>query len=715
MALVLSGGGARGGAHVGVIAALEDEGVPIDFISGSSFGAIVGGLYAVGYSPADLECILGDLDWAYLFDRRPDRRRLSYPNKQRSDRGLFQLKVEERGVSLPAGLQDGQRVSQLLERLTAIPLYQAGNDYDRLRIPFRAIATDLLRGRVRTFRSGPLSTALRASMAVPGIFTPVEHEGTLLVDGGVLDNLPVDAALEWGADIIIAVDVSTPLRSSKDEFGSLVDVLDQTISLHIEADMARSRDKADVVLRPDLTGFTNSSFDRVKEMLPAGRRAVSEQLEALRSLLAEKGIDLPAAKPTPSIHRHDRFDHATFVYAPAQVTVEETEVRGVEPALREEVAEHVQRPSGPVGAADIRRFDESVSRIYGSLLFDSVAFHLQPQPAPSRLLYEVDPASLSKLGVGLRYDREYQFTGAFDFVSRRFKETDFDFFATALVGNVRRFRTGLEGGSVSSGELFFSSSFEFLTFDRLLFQGDDSVGDFQDQRLGWNLSLNRLIGTSGQAALQYRLEQANISRGVGRFAQPSSETLSGLRASFHWDSFDADQLAGRGLRAGVSLEVQDTSLGSDFSYLSMQAGLQHRFTWGPATLGAGGQWRLIDGGAPFYQLVYVGGRGYFDFSGIPFAGLRREESVSKQALVLEALYRHSLRRFRFGLLRSISAQAVYNTGFFATLDSRDLGGPRHGAAFGAALEVQFLGPIQVMLGRAQDSDWTSYFSIGHRF
>ncbi|HSR49828.1 MAG TPA: patatin-like phospholipase family protein [Acidobacteriota bacterium] len=743
VALVLSGGGARGGAHVGVIAALEEAGVPIDFISGASFGAVVGGLYSVGYSPHDLQCILSDVDWTYLFDEDPDRRLLSYPNKQRSDRGLFELHLKEDGITLPTGIQSGQRIQQLLERLTAVPLYQAGNDYDRLRIPFRAVATDLLKGRVRTFRQGPLSTALRASMAVPGIFMPVRHEGTLLVDGGVLDNLPVEAALEWGADIIIAVDVSTPLRQDPSEFSSFLDVLDQTVSLHIEADMAASRAKADVVIQPDLAGFTSASFDGVGAMFPAGRQAVRDKLEAIRQLLEEKGIDLPASNPTPSVLGQDHFNGRTHVYAPAAVDIGQTEVRGADRLLREEVAENVERPQGPVGASDIRRFDHSVSRIYGSLLFDSAAFHLQPPPGPhtsnqaqppsqdsqspgspppggssgppGTLLYEVEPAPRSNLGLGLRYDREYQFTGAFDFTSRRFKGSDFDLFASALVGNVRRFDAGLQGGSASSREFFFSTSFNFLTYDRLIFEGDDTVAEFQDQRLGWSLSLNRLIADSGRARLEYRIEQALISRGLGVFSQPGSETLSGLTASFDWDSFDRNQMATKGLRARIALELQDRALGSDFSYLSARASLHQRWTWGPSTIGAGGWWRLIDGGAPFYELVYAGGEGYFDFSGIPFAGLRREESVSKQAVVLQGLYRRLLHRFRFGVLRSISAQGIYNAGFFSSISGRDLGGPRHGAAFGASFDVQYLGPVQVMLGRAEDSDWTTYFSIGHRF
>lgn len=711
VALVLSGGGARGGAHVGVLAALEEAGVPVDFISGTSFGAIVGGLYAVGYSPPDLECILGDLDWAYLFDQRPDRRLLSYPNKQRTDRGLFQLKVETQGVSLPTGLQDGQRVSQLLERLTAIPLYQAGNDYDRLRIPFRAIATDLLHGRVLTFSSGPLSTALRASMAVPGIFTPVEHEGTLLVDGGVLDNLPVDAALEWGADIIIAVDVSTPLRSSKDEFGSLVDVLDQTISLHIEESLQVSRKLADVLIQPDLEGFTSLDFGKAGQLIPLGRTAALDQMPAIRQLLVDKGISLPGRPPRGSLLPAD-FDPESFAYSPSPVPIQSVGVSGAEKYPPETVLKHTRIRGGQ--SASIGEIDRDVSAIYGSDLYESAGFRLQRgQPA---LTFEVNEAARTRLGLGLRYDKDYQFTGAFELLSRQVAGGRFDFLSRVLVGNVQQVHLALDGGSYSGRRFFASTFFQFRSFDRLLFAGEEQRGDFEDQRIMWGIGLNRLIGRSGRVEVGYRLERVDAARGLGAFRQASPEVLAGLSAAWRWDSFDEADFPSRGLRVHFQFDWRDRSLGGDFSFLRWSAEAEQRFqVLERGTLGAGLSWKVIDGGAPFYELLYSGSRRYFDFVADPFIGLRRDERVSKQRLILDLSYRHRLKSFQLGVVQNAYLEGIYNGGFFSLPDSRDLSGPLHGFGFGASVHVRFLGPVRVLLGKTDETGWTSYFSIGYRF
>jgi NTE family protein len=248
--LVLSGGGARGAAHIGVLKVLEREGVKIDCIAGTSFGALVGGLYALGYRAAEIEEIFAKQDWSSIFSDAPERS-LSSLFERRNFRYQGHLSFVGFSPELPSGLYRGQKIIEVLDALTTQRMIEADYDFDRLPIPFRAVATDLLTGERYVFNKGRMTEALRASMAIPMIFAPVEKEDMLLADGGLSDNFPTDVALKMGADFIIAVDVTSPLLK-KEEIRSLFDVLDQSVSLAMRQNIEKNLNLADFIIRPDL-------------------------------------------------------------------------------------------------------------------------------------------------------------------------------------------------------------------------------------------------------------------------------------------------------------------------------------------------------------------------------------------------------------------------------------------------------------------------------
>src|SRR6266478_5738856 len=205
--LVLSGGGARGAAHIGVLKVLEELHVPIDAIAGTSMGAVVGGLYASGLDAHEIEAIMTSLNWQDAFRDRPPREDLTFRRKQEDQNFLVKFPLGLRGgkVLLPKGLIQGQRLNQTLRRLT-LPVAHITN-FDDLASPFRAVATDLETGEAVVIGSGDLTSAMRASLSAPGVFAPVEREGRLLVDGGIAENLPIDVARAMNVDILIVVDV----------------------------------------------------------------------------------------------------------------------------------------------------------------------------------------------------------------------------------------------------------------------------------------------------------------------------------------------------------------------------------------------------------------------------------------------------------------------------------------------------------------------------
>lgn len=284
--LVLSGGGARGYAHLGVLQVLEENRIPVDCIAAASMGAIVGGLYASGMSAGDMRHRLENINLADIAFDIVERSDL--PQSEREDQryyvNSFSLGFGNNGFQLPAGLVQGNRLQALLQDWTA--RFAGRVKFDSLPIPFRAIATDLRTGEMVVLDHGSLSQAIRASMALPGLFSPAEVDGRTLVDGGIVSNLPVETAREMGADIIIAVDIGSRLRPL-DALASPADVMQQMIGILIRQNVARQRDKlnaGDVLIQPDLGNLTFADFQDAGRAIDAGVAATRAALPQLRHL-----------------------------------------------------------------------------------------------------------------------------------------------------------------------------------------------------------------------------------------------------------------------------------------------------------------------------------------------------------------------------------------------------------------------------------------------
>ena len=284
--LVLSGGGARGAAHLGVLKVLEQNRIPVDFIAGTSMGAIIGGLYASGLSLEQIESALSEIDWDDILLDDPRRKYLPYRKKREDDEFLVESAAGFRDgeVRLPAGLLQGQKLLLKLKSLT-LPVAHVRH-FDQLHIPFCAVTTDISNGKMVILDSGDLALAMRASAAIPSVFSPVEIDGKLLVDGGVSGNLPVSVVQQMGAQRIIAVDISTPLTEQA-ELDNVLAITDQLTTIltrnNTEASLALL-EKDDILIVPNLGDITSTSFDRSMEAIEPGRTAANAELDQLRNL-----------------------------------------------------------------------------------------------------------------------------------------------------------------------------------------------------------------------------------------------------------------------------------------------------------------------------------------------------------------------------------------------------------------------------------------------
>ncbi len=288
--LALSGGGARGFAHIGVLMALEEAGLPIDMVAGTSMGCVIGGLYAAGHSPEDLRRIAKGIDWDRIFIDDPPPASLFVTQKQDEVQSIFRFRFSGLSLSYPSGLTSAQKLSDLLADLTMTASYRAAGDFDSLRVPFRSVVTDMVGGESIAIGEGDLGEALRAGLAVPLIFTPVDKDTMLLVDGGLLDNIPVDVVREMGADVVVAVDVSSPL-SDKEQLEKPWALAEQIVAIMMREHMRASLSRADVVVSPDLSGHHAIEYDRIDEVVAAGREAGRKAVADIRRRLNDYRTD----------------------------------------------------------------------------------------------------------------------------------------------------------------------------------------------------------------------------------------------------------------------------------------------------------------------------------------------------------------------------------------------------------------------------------------
>ncbi len=288
--LVLSGGGAKGLAHIGALKVIEEAGIQIDYIGGSSMGAIVGALYASGYSASQLDSIFHEINFDILIQDEVPRSAKTFYEKEETEKYVLTLPFDDFKISFPSGLSKGQNIYNLMSRLTL----HLGNfqDFSEMPIPFFCIASDIETGEEVILESGSLAKAVSASGAIPSVFSPVRIDGKLLTDGGVTNNYPVSELRERGADIIIGVDVQDSLADRK-QLRSVFDILTQINNFRTISDMRKKIKLTDLYIKPDITKFNVLSFDKGSAIIDSGETAARKKMTQLKLIAANQGTITP--------------------------------------------------------------------------------------------------------------------------------------------------------------------------------------------------------------------------------------------------------------------------------------------------------------------------------------------------------------------------------------------------------------------------------------
>jgi NTE family protein len=694
--LVLSGGGARAASHVGVLEVLEREHIPIDCIAGTSFGALAGGLYSIGYSASEIKQILLSQNWADVFSDTPQRR-LTPLLERRNAR--YQAQISFRGwrPELPTGLWGGQRLSESLDILTTGPMLQARYDFDRLPIQFRTIATNLIDGKAYIFSHGSMTEAIRASIAIPFLFTPLEKDGMLLVDGGLVDNLPTDIARSLGADIVIAVDSTSPLLK-KDEIRTFIDVVDQSLSLQMERTVRENRKLADIVLEPDLDGLTYSDYDKLPAMMEKGEEEAERRLDQIKKLLS--GVPF---RP-----------HAAMVWNATQV-IKSISFRGLNRVTRAQMYADVKVRPGDV--VDPTKIGADVSRIYGTRLFDSVTYTLEPVEGNRyALTYVVKEAPLRALGVSLRYDNDYGFVGLAEFTARQLFRSPSSAIISSQFGGLENDFAALRMVPPAALSAFVEPRIDARQIERQDVRNKVVVDEFTDSRQGGQLMIGSAVRNQLEIEGGYRAERVTISGGLPPNRSAGASVLAGLTLRLYGDSLDYHDFPHSGMILGVQIDKQSTSLGSDFNYSRWQADFRRYFPFSPkSTIQIQAAIGYTRGPVPFYDQFFIGGYSFSETGSRQFLGLQRDEIMARQMAIVGASYRRQIFSHPLGFFKRGFVTGSYNGLSFSTRQSSPYDFHYlNGAGLGFAMDT-IIGPVRASAGMAEGGRVHFYVSLGPAF
>lgn len=701
--LVLSGGGARGLAHIGVLKQLEAQNVPIHAIAGTSLGAVIGGLYAAGYSAAELEKIALDLDWQDALSDNPSREDIPFRRKQ-DDRDFLvkqRLSFDRGRLSLPLGILQGQNLGLVLE--TLLVHTNDIDDFDKLPIPFRAVATDIATGEAVIFKEGHLPLALRASSALPGFFAPVKVDNRLLVDGVLANNLPVDVARQMGVDRVIVVDIGTPLKSAN-QLKTIIDVMDQTTGLltrrNTEEQLA-TLGPQDLLVQPELGDIGFSSFAEVRDAIEAGEQSLqnSNALQAFTAPPQQRIVGGNLAKETPQ--RNPMID-AIEVRNSGKVADEV-----VRSMIRQEIGEPL----------NLSRLETDMGTIYGTDYFSRVNYEVVHGEDGNTLLVRTRGRETGtdylRLGLNLVDD----FRGG----------SQFNIGASFRVNGVNPLGAEwLSRLQLGEHQLLYSEFYQPLDYGSRYFIApfvdaesrnveviidNDPIVDYRQQRYGSGLNVGRQIANSGEVRF-------GISRYWGeadvRVGDPQSPSFS-FEEAFYTLQLDRDTLDDvnfprSGDEARLLWRQSEPDLGADERYRQFELRASKAFASGSNSFQLGGFMGRTNNEVEVAQSAFtLGGPGNF-------SGFRQNGLAGQNYNLARGVY---YRRLNPGRYVPVSIP-VYLGGTleYGRVYNREDGGFDTGYITAGSVLLgldTFVGPLVFGLGGNEEGETALYMKLGQTF
>ncbi len=703
--LVLSGGGARGGVHVGVLRALEELHVPIDYIAGTSVGAVVGGFYASGLTADEIETVIKNIDWDAAFLEDIPRALWSFRRKRDDDLFLVdqQPGLNRGQFELPLGVVQGQ-IIDLITAETVLPAARV-RDFDDLPIPFRAVAADIATGEAVILSSGNLASALRATMSVPAIIAPIEIDGRLLVDGGVAMNLPIEVARDMGADIVIAVDVTSPLLG-RDDLNSVLDVTAQLTTLltryGVDAQLATLQ-PSDVLLTAEADKeYGSTTFSRMPETIPVGYTLAMGSEQRLRELAidaeayaAHRAAQL-GAKPRPPT-RIDFVDLQNNSF------------------VADSVIERYLADIGIGEPLDLDEIERTIDRIYGLGVFQNVRYEFVERGTSVGLQIRADERSWGPgyAQFGLQFNasgnQDLLFGVAGSYLRTGLNALNGELRATAVLGAEPALQLDLHQPFGASAKYFVAPSVRIDSTLLNLFDGETRLTEARVKAATLELGIGRELGGWGEIRAGLRRRSGSVDVQVGElglfeegdfhdgafFVRLAADTLdnvafprSGVGASLEWRSSSPGSLSADVAFDQVSLTASAARSWNRYTLLST---LRYETTF--------------DGVAPLTSEYRFGG--LFDLSGLGRSTL----SGQNVARIGASFYRQINNLALFPAFAGVSLEYgnIWQNRSEISFDDALLGG-----SLWLGLDTP-IGPIYGAYGRTEDGSSAFYLVLGRIF
>jgi len=699
--LVLGGGGARGAAHVGVLKVIEEMKIPIDCIAGNSMGAIVGGLYASGLSPEEIEREMVGMDWDDVLDDKPPRPEQQFRRKRDDDNYLVKKYVgyEDGKVELPLGYIQGQKFDLELARLTQ--RVAGTQSFDDLPIPFRAVATDVETGEAVVLSSGNLARSIRASMAVPGAFDPVEIDGKLLVDGLVANNVPVDVARAMGADVLIVIDVGTPLMK-RGEITSALKVIGQMSNIlsnrNVKAQLA-TLTSADVYVHPELGDITTSDFKRAADAIAIGEKAGVAQRGDLDSLV--KRAHLAQAAPPVRLAAPTTPPVIGFIKLDADTKIGEGPLRYPFRSL-------IGKP------LDTAALETAIAELYGWNIFESVRYELVREGGQDGLLVHVKEKSWGpnylQFGVALSSDMDGD--GEWNVGTSMLKTALNEWAGEA------RFAAQIGESPLTFAEFYqplgdslrwfgnVRGFYDSRSFGR--FDGDDVIEEYRVHRYGGDVSFGRTIADWGEVRFGLRRFSGDAEIRVGDPATPDVDfDNTEIYGKITYDTLDNRNFPHSGALASWEWLEATEDLGGDDDFTQWLFGLAAAHTWDRNTLFGGVQFDYTaDHDAPIQNRFRLGG-----FTRL--SGFAQDEISGQQVLLLRSGY---YRQLDVKLLPVYVGMSLEYGNAYEERDDISLDPDNAILAASVFLGMDtILGPVYLSYGHAEGGNDSVYLFLGRLF
>ncbi len=698
--LVLGGGGARGFAHIGVLQKLEEMRIPYDYIAGTSMGSIVGALLAVGMESDELEQVVRDADWDKLFKDKTARENVPFRRKADDDLGLFgpKLGIGKNSSLLPKGMVSGQKIVFMFESVTSQRMETS--NFDHLAIPYRAIATDIVSGKMVIIGDGELSMAMRASMSVPGVFDPVRRENAMLVDGGLVRNLPVDVAKDMGADVVIAIDVGTKLADA-DELSNVLGIIYQMSGLLTVKNtnaQIQAMGENDILISPAIGNLISSAeFSKLDVALPLGYAAA----ESVQAQLEK--YSLPEAE-----YKAWRQQIKNCIKGPPRVDF--VRLDNNSRFSDEVILNFITVQAG--NELDLDQLDQDLRQIYGLGFIRQARYSIVEEGDRQGVQITVFQDERGKQFIETGLDLSFSGRG-----------TDFNirggYLNTGLDDRGAEFRALVQFGE-SPGLLAdyykplddglkynFRPGISIFSRPMLIFDGNgDALAELRLDEVGASVTLGREFG-------RHAAVYAGITRYAGKMditvgnpnLTPFNFQGSEIFLEFQFDRLDDRYLPRKGMYSNLKYSTSLESLGADTSFNQLEFSLFGTHTFGLHNFMLGGQYNIsLDDNTPIYAW-YTGG-GFLNMSGFEPNSL-----VGPNFGQLMTGYRYQVAKSGF-LPGYVGATLEYGN---VTLNRSDLfrNGRLNGSAYLAYRSP--IGPVYLGIGWSKERSAIYFIRIGSIF